>query len=228
MLIMSMIITIDGPAGSGKSTVSRRLAGILGYTFLDTGAMYRAVTWAGMQKGVDLSDTEAMREIALGSDFGFRNSGGETVVTCCGTDISEDIRSPEVTENVIKVAANPRMRSILVKMQRDFASKHGSVVTEGRDQGTVVFPDAKYKFFLDASLEERSMRRYKELKAKGIDCDLQGIMQSIKTRDASDMQRQSGPLKPADDAVKIDTSDMNIEGVVELILSHIKGCSEWG
>ncbi|AQQ70136.1 Cytidylate kinase [Limihaloglobus sulfuriphilus] len=219
---MSTIITIDGPAGSGKSTVSKQLAGKLGYTFLDTGAMYRAVTWAGMRSGVDLNDTAAMTEVINSSNLDFQNSGGETLVTCRGEDISDEIRSRDVTEKVNAVAANPQMRNILVKMQRDFAARHGSIVTEGRDQGTVVFPDAMFKFFLDATLEERSIRRYKEFKAKGIDYDLDEIKKSIEKRDNSDIKRSSGPLKPADDAVRIDTSEMSVKDVVGYILNHIK------
>ena len=217
----NMIITIDGPAGSGKSTVSVRLAKRLGFAFLDTGAMYRAITWAGMEQGAELNNTEAMISVINRSDFGFENVGGETLVTCNSQDISDVIRSPEVTEKVKAIASNPALRDILVEMQRDFARKHGSIVTEGRDQGTVVFPDAAVKFFLEAGVDQRSERRYRQLKEMGVECDIDQIRKAIEQRDLSDQSRSAGPLKPAADAILVDTSEMTVEDVIEFMMTHI-------
>jgi len=210
-----LVVTIDGPAGSGKSTVARLLAQRIGAAFLDTGAMYRAVTWAALEDKVDLSEDAPLAQVIDSHSFGFAVSEGVTVVTVDGLDITDRIRTVELTASVRYVAASAEARGRLVDMQRQFARDHRRVVTEGRDQGTVAFPGADVKIYLVADPAERARRRKAELDAQGAQTDLAQLQQAIEARDRSDQDRAVGPLKPADDAVLIDTTELGIEEVVE-------------
>jgi len=218
-----LIITIDGPAGVGKSTVAQLLAQRLGIAFLDTGAMYRAVTLAAMQKKADLADKNQLLKVLAQTDLQFSIEQGRMKVSADGVDVTEEIRDRRVTANVRHVAEAPKLREELVEMQRRFAEEYARIVTEGRDQGTIAFGDADFKFFLTADLNERAQRRHKQLAADGRELGLEQIQYEIKSRDASDQSRTVGPLTPADDAIIIDTTDLDAEGVVEKILGYIKG-----
>ena len=217
-----MIVTIDGPAGSGKSSVARLVAKQLGAAFLDTGAMYRAVTLAAMNDGVDLKNENALLTMLNSRDFKFDVSDDVMQVAIDGVDATEDIRRPDVTVNVKFIARAPMLREKLVGLQRQFADEHELIVTEGRDQGTVAFPNADYKFFLIADPAERARRRHVELKAKGTDVDIKQLQEDIQTRDASDTERKHSPLKPAKDAIEIDTTPLDLNGVVNKLLSYIQ------
>jgi cytidylate kinase len=216
-----LIITIDGPAASGKSTAAQRLAERLGATFLDTGAMYRAVTLAAMQAGVDMTDEGRLLELLKQTDFQFGIQEGKTTAHINGIDVTDLIRLPEVTANARHVASAPKVREKLVQMQRGLATRHKRIITEGRDQGTVAFPDADVKFFLTAALPERARRRQAELETKA-DMSFEQIQKAIEERDKSDQSRGVGPLKPPDDAAVIDTTDLSIEEVVERLLCRLK------
>ena len=218
----SWVITIDGPAGVGKSTVARMLAAKLDAVFLDTGATYRAVTLAAMRNGLDLTDTPAIEAMMERVRFEFAHDGDVLKVVIDGVDATAEIRTPEVTDNVRHIASAPTLRDELVQLQQAFASQFDRVVTEGRDQGTVVFGDAKYKFFLTADPKERARRRFEDFKAAGQEVDIEVLTQQIIDRDASDENREVGPLKPADDAVMVDTTSLDAAGVVEKMLEVIQ------
>ena len=217
-----MIITIDGPAASGKSTAARLLAERLDASFLDTGAMYRAVTLAAMQAGVDMSDEDKLLDVIEKSEFQFSVTDDTMAVCINGTDVTEQLRSPDITANARYIASCPKTRSELVEMQRQFAAGRKKIVTEGRDQGTVAFPDADIKFYLVADSAVRARRRQADLRARGGDQSLEQIQKAIEERDKSDQNRAVGPLKPAKDAVIIDTTDLSIDGVVEKLLNFVK------
>jgi cytidylate kinase len=215
------VVTIDGPAASGKSTVARLLAQRLGCAFLDTGAMYRAVTLAAMQKNANLEDERMLLDVLEKTKFDFKSEADKMSAFIDGVDVTDRIREQSVTENSRYIAAAPKVRTGLVRMQRDFAAVHKKIVTEGRDQGTVAFPDADVKFYLTADIRTRALRRIRELK-DAEDTTLDDIVESIRRRDAKDSQRAEGPLKAAEDAILIDTADLNIEQVVELLFSHVR------
>ena len=217
-----MVITIDGPAASGKSTAARLLARKLGASFLDTGAMYRAVTLAAMQAEVDMSDQDKLLGVMEKSEFQFSLRDGKMVVCINGIDVTEQIRQPQITANARYIASSPKAREKLVQMQRQFAAGRQKIVTEGRDQGTVAFSDADIKFYLTADSIERAGRRQAELRAKGGDQSLEQIQKAIEERDKSDENRTVGPLRPAEDAIVVDTTDLSIEEVVEKLLSCVK------
>ena len=217
-----LIVTIDGPAASGKSTVARLLAEKLDASFLDTGAMYRAVTLAAMQAGIDLSDEQKLLEITQTCDFQFSVEAGKTTVYLDNVDVTDQIRDPEVTANARYIAGAPDVRSELVRMQRQFAAGQEKVVTEGRDQGTVAFADADVKFFLTADAGERARRRQADAKAKNHGRTLEQIQEAIEERDKSDRNRAVGPLKPAEDAIVVDTTALAIDEVVEKLLGFVK------
>ena len=217
-----LIITIDGPAASGKSTAARLLARKLGASFLDTGAMYRAVTLAAMRAGVDLNDEQKLLDITQTCKFQFSVKAGKTTVRIDNTDVTEQIRSPEVTANARYIAAAPGVREKLVQMQRQFAADRHKIVTEGRDQGTVAFGDANVKFYLTADSTERARRRLSELQDKSDAGSVENIQKAIEERDKSDQSRAVGPLKPAEDAIVVDTTNMSIEQVVETLACHVK------
>jgi cytidylate kinase len=216
------IITIDGPAGSGKSTVARLVAAKLGATFLDTGAMYRAATLAAMLDGADLTDQQRILDVLDETVFEFKATPEGMLVRIDGVDATAQIRDPKVTDNARYVAGLAPARQRLVDMQRRFAEAYGKIVTEGRDQGTVACPDADVKFYLTADLNERARRRQAELKTKGIQQTADEIRQAILKRDQSDESRAVGPLKPAKDAVIVDTTGLTIENVVEKLVSVVK------
>ena len=217
-----LVITIDGPAGSGKSTAARLLAKKLDAAFLDTGSLYRAVTLAAMKAKIDLNNEKQLLAVLDKNDFKFEAKQDKMLVSINNEDSTEQIRSPEVTANAKYVASSPKVRQRLVQMQRDFAARYDKVVTEGRDQGTVVFPDAIAKFFLIADLAERAQRRQAEQSAKGINESVESIQNALDRRDKSDRGRTVGPLKPAQDAVIINTTDLPIDQVVERLFEIVK------
>ncbi len=218
----SFVITIDGPAASGKSTAARLLAERLGASFLDTGAMYRAVTLAAIEAGVDMSYEEELLGVLEKRDFQFSIREGWMMVNIDGIDVTDQLRSPDVTANARHIASTVKLREKLVKMQRQFAAEQKKIVTEGRDQGTVAFSDADIKFFLTAETAERARRRHAELLAEGISGSLWQTQKAIEERDKSDQSRDVGPLKPASDAIVVDTTDLSIEEVVEKLLSCVE------
>lgn len=215
-----LVIAIDGPSGAGKSTVARRLADRLGYIYIDTGAMYRAVGWKARREGLDLADEAGLASLCTRTDVTIRNEGGTVGVFVDGVDVSGEIRTPEMGMVASTVSKSPAVRARLLALQRELGNR-GGVVMDGRDIGTVVFPDADWKFFLDASPEERGRRRYRELAAKGMDVDQQTITREIRERDQQDRGRALAPLKQADDAMLIDSSNMTIDEVMEQMLSGI-------
>jgi CMP/dCMP kinase len=216
-----LIIAIDGPSGVGKSTLSKRLARELGYTNLDTGAMYRAVALAAQRQGIDPLDSAALAALCreLRIDF-LRSPQGERVLLD-GEDISEAIRTPQVSLLTSRVAACLEVRQALVFLQRQLGES-GGVVLEGRDIGTVVFPQAEVKFFLCASVEERGRRRYQELQASGVAVDLQQTIREVEERDAADSAREHAPLLQAEDAIAIDTTHLSIEQVLAEMLRIVR------
>ncbi len=217
-----LIITIDGPAGSGKSTVAGLLAKKLGISFLDTGAMYRAVTLAAIQAGIDMEVEQQLLDVLNSTDFKFAIKNDKLVVAINGNDVTEQIRSHEVTANAWYIASSAKVRAKLVQMQRQIAGDEGKIVTEGRDQGTVAFPDANIKFFLIADVTERAKRRHKELLAKGEHADHTEVRTAIEKRDKSDRGRAVGPLKPADNAILIDTTNLDVDEVVKELLNYVR------
>jgi len=218
----NLVVTIDGPAASGKSTVARLLAERLGASFLDTGAMYRAVTLAAIEAGVDMSDEEKLLGVLEKSEFQFTVKEGKMGVRIDEIDATERIRSPEVTAKARHIASAAKLREKLVRMQRQFAAGEEKIVTEGRDQGTIAFADADVKFYLTADAGERARRRQLELRAGGGGESLEQIRKAIEERDKSDEDRAVGPLRPADDAVVIDTTNLSIEEVVEKVLRCVE------
>jgi cytidylate kinase len=214
----SMQITIDGPAGAGKSTIARMLANRLGYLYIDTGAMYRAITSLALKKGLSLDDEEALRNLTTLTKIELlRQPNGEQEVYCNGINVTDTIRAPLISQNVSKVAMHPGVRQELVNMQRILAHQK-NVVMDGRDAGTVILPEAACKIFLTASLEERAQRRYLELQKKGYKNDLAFVKADLAQRDYLDENRSSSPLKPAQDAVIVDTTALSPEEVVKEIL----------
>jgi len=212
-----LIIAIDGPSGVGKSTLSRRLAQRLQYVNIDTGAMYRSVALAARRAGIALDDPRALERLCMDLDIRFARNNGTEKVLLDGEDVSEAIRTPEISLLSSKVSAQPVVRSAMVRLQRQMG-ENGGVVLEGRDIGTVVFPAAEVKFFLAATARERGRRRYLELKEKGLDVDLERTIAEVEARDAADCGRQHAPLRQAEDAVLIDTTRLNIDQVLERML----------
>jgi len=216
------VIAIDGPAGSGKSTVAKEVARRLDWEYIDTGAMYRCLCLKALRNEVDVNNEDKLVEFLKDTKMRITFDEGKLKVYMDGEDVSEDIRENRVHKKVSRVAALPRVRRHLVKKQRKMGQS-GQVVMDGRDIGTVVFPDARHKFFLDASLDIRANRRYNELKEKKKDQEVsfKSVVEEIKERDATDRGRADGPLKPAEDAVHIDTSNYSVEEVVEKLLAEI-------
>ncbi len=216
-----MVIAIDGPAGSGKSTVSKLVAQKLKLLYIDTGAMYRALTLKAMRQGLDLNDENALVKLATSTRVDLQDDNGCLRVMLDGKDVAGSIRTPELTSKVKYIAQVGGVRKEMVKLQRMIGERSGAVL-EGRDIGTVVFPDADYKFYLDASADERAKRRYKEFIESGEKVGLDELKKDVIARDESDMKRSVGALKQADDAVFVDTTDLSIDEVVAKILSYIE------
>lgn len=214
------VIAIDGPAGAGKSTIAKLVAGKLGYIYIDTGAMYRSVAWKFLQTGKPFSP-ELVEKLAQEMVIAFKPEANANRVFVDGTEVTEAIRSPKVTAVVSKVSAVGGVRAEMVNQQRRMGEA-GGVVMDGRDIGTVVFPHAQVKIFLTASVKERAMRRYKEMLAKGEKIDLAELEKQIAFRDKQDSEREIAPLKQADDAEFLDTSDMTIDEVAEHILKAVQ------
>jgi len=219
---LAKVIAIDGPAGSGKSTVSRLLAARLGYLYLDTGAMYRAVALQAKRKNIDLKDTEKISRLCMDLDLHFRTLDGATRLFLGAEDISDAIRSPEMDMLSSIISAIKEVRDAMTLLQRKMAEQRG-VVAEGRDMGTVVFPDAECKFFIDAEPEVRAGRRYRERLARGEKVSSQEVEQELRKRDDQDRTRALAPLVPAKDAVLLDTTNLTVEEIVEIMVRTIKG-----
>jgi len=217
------VLTIDGPSGSGKGTISARVADALGWHLLDSGALYRAVGFAASLAGLDLSDTEAVTRCAETTKISFRDpkDGGETRVMVNGLDATVEIRTETCGAAASAIAAIPSVRTALFEKQRNFRKPPG-LVADGRDMGTVIFPDAGHKVFLTASAEERAKRRYKQLKEKGLSVTLATLLREIEARDVRDAERAVAPLKPATDAVLIDSTGMSIDAVVAKVLELVR------
>jgi cytidylate kinase len=217
------VMTIDGPSGSGKGTVSRAAARALGWGLLDSGALYRLVALAGRQTGITLDDAPGLARLAESADIGFGSgSSGEEVVWLDGQDVTRAIRTEEAGNDASKVAAIPQVRAALLERQRRFAAPPG-LVADGRDMGTVVFPGAEVKIFLTASAAERALRRYKQLKEKGVAANLAALSLEIAERDLRDSTRTASPLVASADAVLLDTTGMSVDAVVERVLEVARG-----
>jgi cytidylate kinase len=216
----SAIVTIDGPSGAGKSTISQLLAGRLGFTYLDTGAMYRAVGLKIVRSNLADAEGEALTRLLAGIDLRLVAAGGETRVLLDREDVSAAIRTPEMSMVASRVSAIPAVRAKLTALQRDIGLR-GKVVAEGRDMGTVVFPDAAWKFFLDASPAERARRRVLQLRENGQPVDPEETLAQIIARDRADSGRALAPLKPAADGVIIDSSRMSITAVVAFMAARV-------
>ncbi|MFV8246644.1 (d)CMP kinase [Mycolicibacterium peregrinum] len=217
----SLVVAVDGPAGTGKSSVSRGLAQALGASYLDTGAMYRIVTLAVLRAGADLDDAEAIDAVASGTVIGVGSDPGEDRAFLAGEDVSDEIRGDEVTRAVSAVSAVPGVRARLVDLQRELAAAGGRVVVEGRDIGTVVLPKADVKIFLTASAEERARRRNAQNIASGLPDDYAAVLADVQRRDHLDSTRAVSPLRAAEDALVVDTSDMDQTQVVTHLLDLV-------
>lgn len=214
------VLTIDGPSGSGKGTISRAVARALGWHFLDSGALYRVVGLAALQKNVDLSDFDAVVALTLSSEIRFfEREIDDPRIMLNGADVTDDIRTEAVAAAASQVAAVPAVRSALLDKQRNMLIPPG-LVADGRDMGTVVFPDSRCKIFLEASVNERAQRRYKQLLQKGQEANLADLLQDLAARDARDRNRAVAPLKPAEDAVLVDSTAMSIQEVFALVMAH--------
>ncbi|MBE3596155.1 MAG: (d)CMP kinase [Hydrogenibacillus sp.] len=211
-------IAIDGPAGAGKSTIARRVAEKLGARYIDTGALYRAIAYKALRRGVSTDDEGALERLLAETAIEVNGSGGVTQVLLDGQDVTASIRHPEVGAVVSEVARHPRVRAAVVSRLRAMAEGQ-EVVMDGRDIGTVVFPDASLKIFLTAALEERARRRYEELKAEGYAVTLDAVREELEARDRTDMTRETAPLAKAPDAVELDTTEMSIEETVDRIVA---------
>ena len=220
-----MIVTIDGPAASGKSTTAKLVAEKLGWLYLDTGAMYRALTVKVLREKLSLNDTVRICTLAETVKIELIPSHNSTKVFLDGEEVTQDIRHPDVDKAVGPVCEIPRVRDVMVALQRSMA-KEGNIVAEGRDMGTVVFPDAEYKFYMVASIEGRAIRRRNDLIAQGIDVSISTLKQEIEERDRRDSSRAISPLKRAKDAILIDTTRMNINEQVAFVVNYIQKDSE--
>jgi cytidylate kinase len=216
-----LIIAIDGPSGAGKSTLAKRLARELGFIYLDTGAMYRALALKVLREGVDLADDARLARLVESTEIDLHEDTGTLEVLLDGINVADEIRTPEVSQLASKVSALKIVRARMLDLQRRMG-QHGSVVAEGRDIGTVVFPNAEVKIFLDASAEERARRRCAELRAAGRSADLSETLREMEERDKRDSERDLAPLRMADDALRIDSSNASPDSVAAKVLSKIR------
>lgn len=214
-------VAIDGPSGAGKSSISRDAAGRLGYVYVDTGAMYRAAALFVMQRRIDPEDAEKVGGILPMLDIEFKNDDGEQKVYLCGENVSRVIRTREVTRCAPIVSSNPKVRQCLSEIQQEMAQKN-NIIMDGRDIGTVVLPNADVKIFLTASAEVRAQRRLKEMLEKGMNATFEEVLADIKERDYYDEHKPISPLKPAKDSILIDTSEIDYEHSVQLVVNTIK------
>ncbi|WP_304340212.1 (d)CMP kinase [Metaclostridioides mangenotii] len=213
----NLVIAVDGPAGAGKSTIAKIIADKLGINYIDTGAMYRAITFKCLKNNVDVENTDEVVKVAKSTDIDFRDNN----IYLDDKIVNDEIRTVDVSNNVSKVSKIKEVRNLLVDVQRSIGSK-SSVILDGRDIGSVVFPKADYKFYIVATPEERGSRRFKEMKEKGYDVNLDEIIKDIVDRDKMDMSRKFAPLVKADDALEIDTTGKTIDNVVAEVVSKIK------
>lgn len=220
-MVKEIQIAIDGPAAAGKSTVAKLVAKKLSYLYIDTGAMYRALTYKALKLGADLEDEQALAEILNNTNIELIQGNVAQHVLLDGTDVTDEIRSHEVTKHVSTVSKHPLVRKEMVERQRELAQK-GGIVMDGRDIGTHVLPNAEVKIFLVATVEERAKRRHQENLAKGFESDLAQLMKEIALRDKMDSEREASPLKKADDAIELDTTSLSIEEVVDHIMELVK------
>lgn len=215
---VNIVIAIDGPAGAGKSTISKIVASRLGINYIDTGAMYRAITYKCISQSVSIEDIKSIIEICRETDVDFRDNK----IYLDGICVDDKIRSKDITQNVSDIAKIKEVREILVNIQRSIGKK-SDVILDGRDVGTCIFPKSRYKFYLVASAEERGRRRYEEMKKKGEKISLEEVIEDIKKRDEIDSTREVSPLTKADDAIEIDTTHIKIEEVVDFIVNYVEG-----
>ncbi len=216
----NLVIAIDGPAGAGKSTIAKLVAKELGIKYLDTGAMYRAIAWIALRENVDMNDESQLSYVTNSFNLDVESYNGQNRIIVNGQDITNELRRPEISEAVSYVASNIGVRQFLLTKQREIG-KNGSVL-DGRDIGTNVFPNADFKFFLTADLKERAQRRMKELIEQGYEQELEDVKKDVRQRDELDQKRTVNPLKIAEDAVIIDTTDLSIEEVVKQIIAYIE------
>jgi cytidylate kinase len=223
--VFQLIIAIDGPAGSGKSTVAKMLAKHLGFKYLDTGAMYRAITWKALKMGIDLEDENALCRLAEQTTIEFQGESDVPKIFVDSADVTEEIRQSFVTNNVHYISNKQGVRKYMVKLQQKIAAE-GNTVAEGRDMGTVVFPQAEKKFFLDAEIGTRSQRRYKQFKPSDEKVTYYDVVRDIEIRDKRDTMRANSPLVKGDDAIFIDTTHLTIKDVLDRITREIKGITK--
>ncbi len=216
------VVALDGPAGAGKSTVARAVAEALGFVLVDTGALYRGIALAARESNVSWDDGDALGELARGLELSFNDAGSLCIA---GVDRGGEIRTPEVSQGASKVSAHPPVREALLGIQRALGAD-GGVVLEGRDIGTVVFPDAEAKIFLTASVEKRAERRMGDLKKRGIEADMESLLESIRERDHRDSTRAIAPLRPADDAEQVDTTTLSFDEVVTRVVEIVRKSTE--
>ena len=217
-----MIITVDGPSGAGKGTLCYALAEKLGFALLDSGAIYRVTALAALKSAIKLDDELALATLARNLDIQFIPKNGEVEIILNNENVSGQIRTQDVADAASKIAVFPQVRAALLQLQQDFAKTDKGLIADGRDMGTVVFPNAEVKLFLDASAEERAKRRFKQLQSKGINGNFDQILAEIKERDFRDRNRPVAPLKPADDALLLDSTELSIEEVIAQALQFIE------
>lgn len=218
-----IVIAVDGPSGAGKSTISRALSKRLDYLEIDTGAMYRAMAWLAKDRALDLEDEQAVKHFCLSAEVELQLQNGATRVLANGKDVTQEIRTPEISMLTSKVSKLAPVREAMMTLQRKMGIK-GGVILNGRDIGTVVFPDAELKFFLSASAEERGKRRFLELQAKGVPISLESTIQDVVQRDRQDSERELAPLRQADDAIPIDSTGLSIDQVIALMEAAFHEC----
>lgn len=217
----NIIITVDGPAGAGKSTISKLLAEALSYVYLDTGALYRAIAYQIDKEGLSGEESEKIPDLCKRTRLILKSRGGDVRVCIGDRDVTEDIRTPKISMLASRISAFPVVRKHLLTLQREIG-RHGAIVAEGRDMGTVVFPKADIKFFLDASVEERTRRRYAELRGRGFAADFENVKSEIEQRDRQDREREIAPLMAAKDAIIIDSTNDGVTNVVNRMMSMIR------